>query len=232
MVRIAGKKNDITSKKLKTTPKKRKSVHTRKSALVNDSGVSFATYIYRVSKLVHPELSITTEAMSVMRSIIDYIAILILKRTSALLSLSGKRTVKPREIIASVRLLNSPELTKRAIEMAAKAVATYNTYVQKTKHSSLSSKSGIQFSVSRCKKLIYIHVPCTSGESGGSIRVGGRAAIALAAVLEYFTAELVELAGNAARQYKRRRIKRRHIIFAVRNDMELSELLDSNKIYI
>lgn len=54
--------------------------------------------------------------------------------------------------------------------------------------------------------------------------IGTGSAVYLAAVLEYLAAEVLELAGNAARDNRRQRVIPRHIMMAVRSDAELSEL--------
>jgi histone H2A len=60
----------------------------------------------------------------------------------------------------------------------------------------------------------------------GRLRAG--APVYMAAVLEYICAEILELAGNAARDNKRQRIIPRHILLAIRNDEELTVLIPNN----
>ncbi|NXA89719.1 H2A protein, partial [Melanocharis versteri] len=81
---------------------------------------------------------------------------------------------------------------------------------------SKSAKAGLQFPVSR----VYRHL--RRGKYAD--RIGSAAAIYLAAVMEYVAAEVLELAGNAARGNKKTRILPRHIQLAVRNDDELNKL--------
>lgn len=84
---------------------------------------------------------------------------------------------------------------------------------------SKSSKAGLQFPVGRIARFLK--------RGRYAERVGASAPVYLAAVMEYLAAEVLELAGNAARDNKKSRIIPRHIQLAVRNDEELSKLLGS-----
>ena len=88
-----------------------------------------------------------------------------------------------------------------------------------TKATSKSSKAGLQFPVGRIGRYLK--------KGKYATRVGAGAPVYLASVLEYLTAEILELAGNAARDNKKTRIVPRHIQLAVRNDEELNKLLGS-----
>ena len=87
----------------------------------------------------------------------------------------------------------------------------------KKKATSRSAKAGLQFPVGRIARHMK--------NARVAARIGAGAPVYLAAVLEYLTAEILELAGNAARDNKKTRIVPRHLQLAVRNDEELNKLL-------
>ncbi|KAJ7977477.1 Histone H2A [Quillaja saponaria] len=88
-----------------------------------------------------------------------------------------------------------------------------------SKSVSRSLKAGLQFPVSRVARYLK--------KGRYAQRVGSGSPVYLSAVLEYLAAEILELAGNAARDNKKTRIVPRHIQLAVRNDEEFSKLLGS-----
>jgi histone H2A len=85
------------------------------------------------------------------------------------------------------------------------------------KATSSSTKAGLQFPVGRIGRYLR--------QGKYATRMGAGAPVYLAAVLEYLCAEILELAGNAARDNKKSRIIPRHITLAVKNDEELNKLL-------
>ena len=87
----------------------------------------------------------------------------------------------------------------------------------KAKAKTRSFRAGLQFPVGRVHRFLR--------KGHYADRIGSGAPVYLAAVLEYLSAEILELAGNAARDNKKARIVPRHLQLAVRNDEELNKLL-------
>ncbi|TNM99805.1 core histone macro-H2A.2 [Takifugu flavidus] len=82
---------------------------------------------------------------------------------------------------------------------------------------SRSARAGVIFPVGRMMRYLRTGTH--------KYRIGMGAPVYMAAVIEYLAAEILELAGNAARDNKKGRITPRHIKLAVANDEELNQLL-------
>ncbi|KAI4969372.1 hypothetical protein ZWY2020_000286 [Hordeum vulgare] len=88
---------------------------------------------------------------------------------------------------------------------------------QRKKAVTRSVKAGLQFPVGRIGRYLK--------QGRYAQRIGSGAPVYLAAVLEYLAAEVLELAGNAAKDNKKTRIIPRHLLLAIRNDEEIGKLL-------
>ena len=91
-----------------------------------------------------------------------------------------------------------------------------------TSKTSRSQRAGLQFPVGRISRFMK--------QGKYAERIGAGAPVYLAAILEYLAAEVLELAGNAAKDNKKTRIVPRHIQLAIRNDEELNRLMGNTTI--
>lgn len=201
-------------KKHKVEPKKKKK-----------RSYSYSSYIYKVLKQVHPDTGITNTAMAAMNSFINDAFDRMCVEAGRLARYNKKPTLNSREIQSSVRLVLSGELAKHAVAEGTKAVTkTTTTTETKNRPVSRSEKAGLILPVSRLARAMRI--------GRYASRYGYTAPAYLAAVLEYLAAEVLELAGNAARDNKRKRVTPRHITLAVRNDEEINKFLNRGNVTI
>ncbi|XP_059811006.1 histone H2B-like [Hypanus sabinus] len=88
---------------------------------------SYAIYIYKVMKQVHPDTGISSRAMSIMNSFVNDIFDRIAGEASRLALYNKRSTISSREIQTAVRLLLPGELAKHAVSEGTKAVTKYTS---------------------------------------------------------------------------------------------------------
>lgn len=88
---------------------------------------SYAIYIYKVLKQVHPDTGISSKAMSIMNSFVNDIFERIAAEASRLAHYNRRSTITSREIQTAVRLLLPGELAKHAVSEGTKAVTKYTS---------------------------------------------------------------------------------------------------------
>eukprot|EP00357_Protocruzia_adherens_P035738 CAMPEP_0115007848 /NCGR_PEP_ID=MMETSP0216-20121206/21494_1 /TAXON_ID=223996 /ORGANISM="Protocruzia adherens, Strain Boccale" /LENGTH=124 /DNA_ID=CAMNT_0002375009 /DNA_START=95 /DNA_END=469 /DNA_ORIENTATION=+ len=88
---------------------------------------TFATYIYKVLKQVHPNIGVSKKSMSIMNSFINDTFERISLEASRLVRYNRKRTLSSREVQTAVRLLLPGELAKHAVSEGTKAVTKFTS---------------------------------------------------------------------------------------------------------
>nr|XP_010922405.3 histone H2B [Elaeis guineensis] len=88
---------------------------------------TYKIYIFKVLKQVHPDIGISSKAMSIMNSFINDIFEKLAQESSKLARYNKKPTITSREIQTSVRLVLPGELAKHAVSEGTKAVTKFTS---------------------------------------------------------------------------------------------------------
>lgn len=182
----------------------------------------FYTYIHKVLKQVHPDTGINTSSIQVVNALMMNLIYIGMMRINHLCMLSDRKTISSREVSVAFRSILPGELAKHAVSDLTKAVTKF---VDAKKGTGVRTEMlcGLQFSVSRVENMM---------RSMTNKRITESAPVAFAAVLEYLCAEILELAGNAAKDFKRKRISRRDIMLCIYSDEEIMTLIESFKMTV
>ena len=99
---------------------KKKGRHTKRKE-------SYASYVFKVLKQVHPDTGVSNKAMSIMNSFVNDIFERIANEASKLAAYNKRSTISSREIQTAVRLILPGELAKHAVSEGTKAVTKYTS---------------------------------------------------------------------------------------------------------
>ncbi|CAH3121640.1 unnamed protein product [Porites lobata] len=118
--KVAGKKGEKRAGKAKAPSDGKKKRRGKRKE-------SYAIYIYKVLKQVHPDTGISSKAMGIMNSFVNDIFERIATEASRLAHYNKKSTISSREIQTAIRLLLPGELAKHAVSEGTKAVTKYTS---------------------------------------------------------------------------------------------------------
>ncbi|RMX46137.1 hypothetical protein pdam_00017709 [Pocillopora damicornis] len=113
--KVAGKKGEKKAGKAKAIADGKKKRRGKRRE-------SYAIYIYKVLKQVHPDTGISSKAMGIMNSFVNDIFERIATEASRLAHYNKKSTISSREIQTAIRLLLPGELAKHAVSEGTKAM--------------------------------------------------------------------------------------------------------------
>ncbi|XP_029379869.1 histone H2B type 2-K1 [Echeneis naucrates] len=112
--------NDVSKKKAKSSSEKKAKRKAKRRE-------TYAMYIYKVLKQVHPDTGISSRAMSIMNSFVNDLFERIATEASRLAQYNKRSTITSREVQTAVRLLLPGELAKHAVSEGTKAVTKYTS---------------------------------------------------------------------------------------------------------
>uniref|UniRef100_A0AAX7V6E0 Histone H4 n=2 Tax=Astatotilapia calliptera TaxID=8154 RepID=A0AAX7V6E0_ASTCA len=210
-----GSKKAVTKTAGKGGKKKRK---TRKE--------SYAIYVYKVLKQVHPDTGISSKAMSIMNSFVNDIFERIAAEASRLAHYNKRSTITSREIQTAVRLLLPGELAKHAVSEGTKAVTKYTSSKEETITMSGRGKGGKGLGKGGAKRhrkvlrdnILGITKPAIRrlARRGGVKRISGLIYEETRGVLKVFLENVIRDAVTYTEHAKRKTVTAMDVVYALK----------------
>ena len=184
----------------------------------------FDLYIHKALKQVSNN-EITNNAKQQLNHLLIIITKLVTNKCLFLVEISKKKTLSIKELENAISIIFSGELKKVIIEEGKKSVQKFNENIddEEKKGYSKQNKIGIIFPPSMCEKFLR-----KFGNS--NIMITQESPIYLASVLEYISAEILDLSSSIATAHNRIRITVRDLEIAIRTDYEFNSFFNKNHI--
>lgn len=196
-----------------------------KKKKMSKSYESFGLYIKKVLSNIpaqsKAELQISSDAVAVLDDILQELLDDLHSAMHSVMDASKLATLTQSVAEAATRLVLPGEIEKAAIQMARKAVDSFEKAAPGTREDTKdrSERADLFMSVARVERaLSNLHFS----------RISPYASVYTAAVLEYVLYEILELASTQTLQQKRLRISPRDVSLAIALDDELKSLIKSD----
>jgi histone H3/H4 len=184
---------------------------------------SNATYITKLLKKNHADTGISRGALQTVEGMIRVFQTELAKTVNCLLETTRSRTLTSRDIQSAVRLALPGELAKHAVSRGTKAISVFNA--GSGKGGGKAGQADLTFPPTRMLNQLMTEI-------AGRTRRSSTAGVYYAAVVEYLVSEVLDLASNAARDSKAKRVIPRHLLLSIANDEELNHVFPPTKTVI
>jgi histone H2A len=191
--------------------------------------INFSLYIKKILKGINPLCRSSQDFIVQINNFLNLLANKIASKSYLLSHINKRKTISARCIQSAIELILPGELRKFAKDGGIKSVKKYLIKIKKekgergrggrkNKHKvTKSNKAGLQFPVTKMKQYFKVF----------NTNIGNTADVYLASVLEYITAELVDISCNAATDTNHITIKSRDLMLFVSHDEETRNLANN-----
>lgn len=185
--------------------------------------LTFNNPIHKTLKQIKPNNNITQAACTQLDAFMKIFSRQLASKAISISHNADRRTVSVPDVKTAVQLVLPGTLADRALEEGERAVNHFKNSKEAVKKNK-AARSQLQFPPHLSEKFLRVQNSANQG-AASKLSVAQYAPIFMAAVTEYITAEILELAGDAATDMNRQTINVRHLALATKNDPALNNLM-------